>query len=114
MTRTILISVFVSIIFAGYEGAADAAGPDTAGSTIDGHEVHGSAHIDIYVHDGDDHEHEGEDHQDDHFCHCSVHAVALLTTLVSSASEIRSASSSLYDDQFSSQVDPPLLRPPNS
>jgi hypothetical protein len=107
MTRAILISVFVSIIFAGYEGATDAAGPDIAGGKVDGHEVHGSAHI-------DSHEHDGDGHQDDHFCHCSVHAVALLTTLVSSATEERSVSSSRYDDRFPSLVDPPLLRPPNS
>jgi hypothetical protein len=114
MTRAILFSVFVSIIFAGYEGATDAAGPDIAGSKVDGHEVHGSAHIDSHEHDGDGHEHEGDGHQDDHFCHCSVHAAALLSTVVSSATEERSASSTRYDDHFSSLVEPPLLRPPNS
>lgn len=52
MTRAILISVFVSIIFAGYEGATDAAGPDIAGGKVDGHEVHGSTHIDSHEHNG--------------------------------------------------------------
>ena len=114
MTRAIVISVFVSIIFAGYEGATDAAGPDIAGGKVDGHEVHGSAHIDSHEHDGDRHEHDSDGHQDDHFCHCSVHAVALLTTLASAATEEKSVSSSRYDDKFPSLVDPPLLRPPNS
>jgi hypothetical protein len=107
MTRAILISVFVSIIFAGFEGATDAASPDIAGGTVDGHEVHGSIHI-------DSHEHDGDGHQDDHFCHCSVHAVALLSTAVSSATEEISAMSGRYDDQYSSLVDSPRLRPPKS
>jgi hypothetical protein len=114
MTRAILISVFVSIIFAGYEGATDAASPDIAGGTADGHEVHGSIHIDSHEHDGDNHEHDGDGHQDDHFCHCSVHAAALLSTDVSFATEERSTSSSRYDDQYSSLVDSPRRRPPKS
>jgi hypothetical protein len=114
MTRAILISAFASIIFAGFEGAADAANPDIAGGKVDGHEVHGSAHIDRHEHDGNGHEDDGDDHEDDHFCHCSVHAAALLSTVVSPATEERSDSSSRYDDRFPSLVDPPLLRPPNS
>jgi hypothetical protein len=110
MTRAILFSVFVGIIFAGFEGATDAAGPGFEGNQVNGHEVHGSAHIDSHEHDIDGHKHDG----DDHFCHCSVHALALLTALVSSATEEKSVSSSRYDDQFSSLVEPPLLRPPNS
>ncbi len=114
MIRAVLFSVFVSIIFAGFEGATDAAGPGFEGNQVNSHEVHGSTHIDSHEHDVGGHKHDGDGHQDDHFCHCSVHAVALLTTLVSSVTEEKSVSTSRYDDQFSSLVDPPLLRPPNS
>lgn len=107
MTKPILISVIFSIICAGIEGASDSAGPDIEGSQVNGHEVHGMAHIDSHEHDPD------SDH-DDHFCHCSVHAAALLSAVVYSATEERSVSPSSYDDHFSSLVDPPLLRPPNS
>ncbi len=108
MTKPILILMIVSVAFAGFEGATDAAGPDIEGShQVNGHEVHGSAH-------SESHEHDGADHDEDHFCHCSVHTAVLLSTLVSSATEERFVSPSHYDDHFSSQVDPPLLRPPNS
>lgn len=107
MTKAILVSVFFSIMCASFEGASDGAGPDVEGSQVNGHEVHGSAHT-------DNHEHDSDSQQDDHFCHCSVHAAALLYTIVSSVTEERSVSPSRYDDRFSSLVDPPLLRPPNS
>ena len=107
MTKPILILMIVSIIFAGFEGATDSAGPDFEGSQVNGHEVHSSAH-------SESHEHDGADHDEDHFCHCSVHTAVLLSSVASSATEERSVSPSHYDDHFSSQVDPPLLRPPNS
>ena len=103
MTRAILISVLVSMLFAGLEGATDAAGPGIDTSQENGHEMHGPPHV-------ESHEHEG----DDHFCHCGVHAVALLTSIDISVSENQSVSHSRYDDRFSSLLAPPLLRPPNS
>jgi len=107
MTKPILISLIVSIMIAGFEGATDAAGPDIEGGQVNGHEVHGSSH-------SDSHEHDSADHDEDHFCHCSVHTAVLLSTVVSSANEEKSDSPRHYDEHFSSLADPPLLRPPNS
>ena len=87
MTKPILILMIVSIAFAGFEGATDAAGPDIEGSQVIGHEVHGSAH-------SESHEHDGADHDEDHFCHCSVHTAVLLSTVVSSATDEGSVSPS--------------------
>ena len=106
MTKSILFSVFVSIIFAGIESAADAAVTVLDADHDNGHEIHGSAH-------SESHEHDGADHDEDHFCHCSVHTVALLSCAVAYTAENRSVSSSRYENHFSSLVDPPLLRPPN-
>ena len=112
VTKSIVFSVFVSIIFAGIESAADAAGavPDT--DHDNGHEIHGSVHSES--HDHDDADHDDADHEEDHFCHCSVHSVALLSCAVAGTAETRFVSSSRYDYHFSSLADPPLLRPPNS
>jgi hypothetical protein len=107
MSRSILISVFVSIVFAGFESAADAAGPIIDSGHESSHEVHGSIH-------SDSHEHDGDDHDEDHYCHCSAHAAALLSFAIACTPENRSVSSCRYEDRFSSLVDPPLLRPPNS
>ena len=107
MTRPILILVSLGIIFAGFEGAADAAGLDFEASRDNGHEVHGTIHV-------DSHEHDGDSHHDDHFCHCSVHAAAILCTVFVSAPEERFVSTNRYDGRFSTLVAPPLLRPPNS
>jgi len=106
MTRPILISVLLGIIFAGFEAAVDAAGPGIEADQDNGHEMHGSAHA-------DNHEHDDDSHHDDHFCHCSVHAAALLSTVFIAATEERSVSSNRYVDRFSTLTDPPLLRPPN-
>ena len=107
MTKPILISVLLGIVFTGFEGAADAAGRDFAANRDHGHEVHGSAHA-------ASHEHDGDSHHDDHFCHCSVHAMALPPTAFISATEDKSVSSNRYDGRFTTLVVPPLLRPPNS
>jgi hypothetical protein len=107
MTRPILIFALLGIMFAGFEGATDAAGLDFETSQDHGHEVHGSAHF-------DSHEHDGDSHHDDHFCHCSAHAAALLSTAFASATQERSVWPNRYDGRFSTLVTPPLLRPPNS
>lgn len=107
MTRIILNFVFTGMILAGFEGAADAAGSALADSQDHGHEIHGSIHA-------DSHEHNGESDHDDHFCHCGVHAAALLCVAVTSGCNERYVSSDRYDSRFSSLIAPPLLRPPNS
>ena len=111
MTKPILISVFVSMIFAGFESAADTAGSMVASGHDGGHEVHGSSHSVSHQHAGENHD---DEHDDEHFCHCSAHAVALLCIAVVSATEDRSVSSYRYKDHFSSLADPPLPRPPDS
>ncbi len=107
MTRPILILALLGIIFAGFEGVADAAGLDFEASQDNGHEVHGTAHV-------DSHEYDGDSHHDDHFCHCSVHAAAILSTVIVSATKERSVWPNRYDSRFPTLVAPPLLRPPNS
>jgi hypothetical protein len=106
MKKSILFSVFVSLIFAGFESAADAAGAVVTTDRDSGHEVHGSAH-------SESHEHDGADHDEDHFCHCSVHAAAIVSCAVAGLADNRSVSLIRYAVRFSSLVDPPLLRPPN-
>ena len=107
MTRSILLLVLVSVVFTGFESAADAAGVIDESGHESSHEVHGSAH-------SESHEHDGDDHDEDHFCHCGVHTAALLSFAIACTPENRSVSSIRYIDRFSSLVDPPLLRPPNS
>ncbi len=112
MTKSILFSVFVSIVFAGIESAANAAGAVPDADHDNGHEVHGSVHSESHEHDGTDHD--DADHDEDHFCHCSVHSVALLSCVVAGTAKNQFVSSSRYVYHFSSLTDPPLLRPPNN
>ena len=107
MTKPILFLALLGIIFAGFEGATDAAGLDFDAGQDNGHEVHGSTHV-------ESHEHDDDSHHDDHFCHCSVHTMALPPTVLVSATEDKSVSSNRYDGRFTTLVTPPLLRPPNS
>ena len=106
MSRTVLISVFISMIFAGFEGAADAAGSDLEHSPDTTHEMHRSVHA-------DDHDHADESDSDDHFCHCSAHAIALLPEAGTASPGETFVSSNLVDSRFTSLAGPPLLRPPN-
>ena len=107
MVRSILITVFVSMIFAGFESAADAAGPMVDSGHESTHEVHTSPHM-------LGHEHDGDEHDDEHFCHCSAHTAAIFSINAICALEERSVSPTSCDNRFSSLADPPLLRPPNS
>lgn len=105
MTRATLIFVLMALVLAGFEGAADAAGSFTGESQDQSHEMHGSVH-------GENHEHDSE--HDDHFCHCSLHAMALLSTAVKPILQKGWLTLGSYDSRFSSQAPIPLLRPPNS
>ena len=111
MRRSILFSVFVSVVFAGIESATDAAAAVVDADQYNVHEIHGSAHSESHEHDGADHD--DADHDEDHFCHCSVHTAALLSCGIAFTAENRSVSSSYYETRFSSLADPPLLRPPS-
>jgi hypothetical protein len=106
MVRSILITVLVSIIFAGFESAADSAGPMVESGHAGIHEVHTSPHM-------SGHEHDGDDHDDEHFCHCSVHTAAIFSIDAICPLEERSVAPTGCDNRFSSLADPPLLRPPS-
>lgn len=108
MSRAILILVLFSTMFAVLEGAADGAGIGMPGDQEGSHEIHDSVHVDEHEHDGttDDH--------DDHFCHCSVHAVAILSAFATPPMQKPSATTVRHDNRFSSRSGPPLLRPPIS
>ena len=107
MNRAILILALFSTTFATLEGAAEVAGVGISGDHERSHEMHDSVH-------SDEHEHEGTDDHDDHFCHCNVHAVALLSVFVTPSMQMFSSSTTRHDNHFSSRAGPPLLRPPNS
>lgn len=107
MNKSVLILVLVSTLFAALEGAADVAGAGMPGDQEGIHEMHGSVHV-------GEHAHNRTDDHDDHFCHCSVHAVALMSAFVVPSMQISSAAIIRHDNRFSSRSAPPLLRPPNS
>ena len=107
MTRTILISVILCTALAGFEGAADAAGPGMPVGQDHGHELHDSAHT------GNHEQGDVADH-DDHFCHCGMHAVALLPVVITPVIQKSSRPNTRHDRRVSSLAGPPLLRPPNS
>ncbi len=107
MNKSILILVLVSMTLATFEGAADGVAIGTPGDQEYSHEMHNLVHV-------DEHEHGGTDDHDNHFCHCNLHAVALLSSFVTPAMRMSSGTAFRHDDRFSSRSDPPLLRPPNS
>jgi len=107
MTRTILILVLIGMMLAGFEGAADAAGPEMPHGQDHGHEFHGSAHA-------NNHEQGDVADYDDHFCHCGMHAVALLPVIVTPVAQKSSRPNTRLDRRVSSLAGPPLLRPPIS
>jgi hypothetical protein len=104
MKRAILIVVAFGIALSGFEGAAELF---VADGQEQGHDLHNPLH-------GDDHD-DGEDvDHEDHFCHCGLHLVAMLTAtdLVLGASS--SVGISRYESEFAGMPYPPLLRPPIS
>ena len=107
MARVILFSVLVSILFSGFESAAEAVGPAWDNDQDVSHEAHGKLHTDY-------HEQDGDSQHDDHYCHCNVHAAALLAVEIDTSVNEPYASRGSYDHRFTSLVAPPLLRPPNS
>lgn len=110
MTRTICIAVLCGILFSGFEGVAESASP----APVDAHkyehershEIHGSGHDNSRDHD------ESGDH-DDHFCHCGVHAPALVSSIVTPVVPGSPVSTNRYSERYSSLHSPPLLRPPD-
>jgi len=107
MSRAVLILVMFSTAFTALEGAVDIAGAGMLGDRESSHEMHDAIHI-------DEHEHDGTDDHDDHFCHCTAHAVALLSELVTPAMQLPRIATLRHDNRFTSQFGPPLLRPPIS
>lgn len=107
MTRTVIIAVLTGVFFSGLEGVAETVDLGSADVHEHGHELHGTAHA------SDDH-HDHHDDSDEHFCHCSLHAPALLSSHVTPVSPAIATGTTLHDDRFSSLPSPPLLRPPNA
>ena len=105
MNRAIILAVLTGVVFSGLESAAETVGPMSADTHERGHEIHGSVHANHHDHG------ESSDH-DDHFCHCGVHAVALLSSHVPPVVAAPSVTSTRHDVTFSTLQDPPLLRPP--
>lgn len=106
MTRTICISVLCGILFSGFEGVAESAGSAPVDGHEHNHEIHGPGHDNRHDHD------ESGDH-DDHFCHCGVHAPALVSSIVTPVIPGSPVSANRFSERFSSLHSPPLLRPPD-
>ena len=107
MKRAIILAVLTGFIFSGLESVAETLDPLAADAQERGHEIHGSVHA-------DDHEHNEASDHDDHFCHCGVHAVALLSSHVAPVVAGSSVTSTRHDVSFSTLRGPPLLRPPTA
>ena len=111
MKRAIILAVLTGFIFSGVESVAETLGPLSVDTHERGHEIHGSVHANH--HDQSSDHGESSDH-DDHFCHCGVHAVALLSSHVPPAVTAPPVTSTRHDVSFSTLQDPPLLRPPTA
>jgi hypothetical protein len=107
MKRFVVATVLLSMLFTSFEGAADVAGSAAAGERDHSHEVHGTLH-------SSDEQHENATDHEDHFCHCSVHAVALTSIEFAAVDHELPILRVRYDSRFNSVSSPPLLRPPNS
>jgi hypothetical protein len=102
MTKATLIFVMFGLIVSAIEGAADAAIFQASDVESHGHELHPNGH-------------DAAQHHDDaegHFCHCGVHAPALLTVVDLDISDKYSESIGEVVYAFASRVPPLLLRPP--
>ena len=106
MTRAIGIAVFCGIVLSGFEGVAESANPSPVDAHEHGHEIHGSGH-------GESHDHDKSSDLDDHFCHCGVHAPALVSSIVTPVVPGTPVSTNRHSERFSSLLSPPLLRPPD-
>ena len=102
MTRVTLIFVMFGLIVSAVEGAADAGVLQVADDEGHGHELHANGHNEAQHHDD----------ADGHFCHCSLHAPALLTVVNIDISDQFSESIGEVAHAFASRVPPLLLRPP--
>jgi hypothetical protein len=104
MSRVIIIAVLAGVFFSSLEGVAETIDVASADPHEHGHELHSPAHA------NDDH----HDDHDDHFCHCGLHAPALLSSCVTPVALALATGTTLHDDRFSSLPNPPLLRPPDA
>jgi ABC-type Zn2+ transport system substrate-binding protein/surface adhesin len=107
MTRTVIIAVIAGLVFSGFEAVAETGDVEAIDAHGHGHEIHSSAHTGGHDHD------DSTDH-DDHFCHCGLHAPALLSSYVTPVAPAVATGTTLHDGRFSSLPSPPLLRPPNA
>jgi hypothetical protein len=105
MNRVVFILFVCGLLFAGFEGAADAAGLVILSES---HDVHARL---AYAADAHEHSDDGEESHG-HFCHCTVHGVALFLELAELDFSSAGRSRCPYRMQASSRGDPPLLRPP--
>lgn len=110
MNKLVFIMFACGLMFAGFEGAADAAGLAIPTEQHDAHDLHAQ-----FAHVADEHDHadDGEDAHG-HYCHCAVHGAALLLDLAEltfSKADCRSCPTQV---QTSSRDDPPPLPPPNA
>jgi len=110
MNRAIIFAVLAGIVFSGLESAAETVGPLSADTHDGGHEIHGSAHANDHDHD----ESGDHDDHDNHFCHCGVHALAILSNDVIPLVSTVSITRARHDVSFSTLRGPPLLRPPTA
>ncbi len=108
MNRAVFSMFVCGLMFAGLEGAVDAAGLVAPSELHDAHDLHAP-----FTHAADAH-----DHADDgekahgHFCHCTVHGAALLPDLAALNFSKADCARRHKRVQASSRGDPPLLRPP--
>jgi len=107
MTRAIGIAVFCGIVLSGFEGVAESSSPSPVDAHEHGHEIHGSGH-------GESHDQDESSDHDDHFCHCGVHAPALVSSIVTPVDAGFPVTTTRHDGSFSTLHGPPLLRPPKA
>ena len=112
MSKAIVIFVCVSLVFAGLEGAAEAATFDDSGHDA-GHELHGAGHTADHDHNHD-HEHDGDEDHEGHFCHCSLHALALLYAPIKTSMPKTYIATGRYELRIPFRAPTPPLRPPTA
>ena len=108
MNRVVITMFVCGLVFAGFEGAADAVGLVVPSELHDAHDLHSQ-----FAHAADAHDHadDGEE-EHGHYCHCTVHGAALLPDLAELNFSKADCGGRPHRVQASSRGDPPLIRPP--